>query len=85
MPRYAKFCKVLSAFPGILFFLQITTLFAKYGKTMQFNAVCSSQIVVKILMFDYSDFLGSFEPTLFALGSPWVQGGFICSCGGCII
>ena len=46
MPCNAEFCKVLSAFPGIVFFLFITTLFAKYFKMVQFKAMCSSQIVV---------------------------------------
>ena len=42
----AEFCVVLSAFPGIGFFLFKTTLFAKHFKMVQFRAVCSSQIVV---------------------------------------
>ena len=46
MPCNAEFCVVLSAFPGIIFFLFITTLFAKCLKMVQFKAVCSSQIVV---------------------------------------
>ena len=44
MPCNAEFCKVLSAFPGIVFFLFITTLFAKHFKMVQFNAMCSSQL-----------------------------------------
>ena len=46
MPYNAEFCKVLSAFSSIVFFLFKTTLFAKYFKMVQFNATCSSQIVV---------------------------------------
>ena len=46
MPCNAEFCVGLSAFYGIVFFLLITTLFAKYFKMVQFNAMCSSQIVV---------------------------------------
>ena len=46
MPCIAEFCVVLWAFPDIVFSLLITTLFAKYFKMVQFNAVCSSQIVV---------------------------------------
>ena len=46
MPCNAEFCVGLSAFYGIVFFLFITTLFAKYFKMVQFNATCSSQIVV---------------------------------------
>ena len=42
----SEFCKVLSAFSSIVFFLFKTTLFAKYFKMVQFNATCSSQIVV---------------------------------------
>ena len=46
MPCNAGFCVGLSTFPSIVFFLFITTLFAKYFKLVQFKAVCSSQIVV---------------------------------------
>ena len=46
MPCNAEFCVVLWAFPDIVFSLLITTLFTKYFKMVQFNAVCSSQIVV---------------------------------------
>ena len=46
MPCNAEFCVVLWAFPDIVFSLLITTLFAKHFKMVQFNAVCSSQIVV---------------------------------------
>ena len=46
MPCNAVFCVGLSTFPGIVFFLFITTLFAKHFKMVQFKAVCSSQIVV---------------------------------------
>lgn len=46
MPCNAEFCVGLSAFYGIVFFLFITTLFAKYFKMVQFKAMCSSQIVV---------------------------------------
>lgn len=46
MPYNAEFCVGLSAFPGIVFSLLMTTLFAKYFKMVQFNAMCSSQIVV---------------------------------------
>ena len=46
MPYNAEFCKVLSAFSSIVFFLFKTTLFAKYFKMVQFKAMCSSQIVV---------------------------------------
>ena len=46
MPCNAEFCVGLSAFPGIVFFLLMTTLFAKHFKMVQFKAVCSSQIVV---------------------------------------
>lgn len=56
-----SFFKVLSTFPGIVFFLLITTLFANNSKTMQINAVCSSKIVVKISGNYYSNFLVSFE------------------------
>ena len=46
MPCNAEFCVGLSAFHGIVFFLFITTLFAKQRKTEQINTFCSSQIVV---------------------------------------
>ena len=46
MPCNAGFCKVLSTFLCIVFFLLITTLFAKYFKMVQLGAMCSSQIVV---------------------------------------
>ena len=46
MPCNAEFCVGLSAFPGIVFSLLMTTLFAKHFKIVQFKAVCSSQIVV---------------------------------------
>lgn len=46
MPCNAEFCVDLSAFLGIVFFLLMTTLFAKYFKMVQFKAMCSSQIVV---------------------------------------
>ena len=46
MPYNAEFCKVLSAFSSIVFFLLITTLFANHFKIEQFKAMCSSQIVV---------------------------------------
>lgn len=46
MPCVAEFCKVSSAFSSIVFFLFITTLFAKHFKMVQFKAMCSSQIVV---------------------------------------
>ncbi len=46
MPCNAEFCVGLSAFHGIVFFLFITTLFAKHFKMVQFKAMCSSQIVV---------------------------------------
>lgn len=46
MPCNAEFCVGLSAFHGIVFFLFITTLFAKYFKMVQLGAMCSSQIVV---------------------------------------
>jgi hypothetical protein len=46
MPCNAEFCVGLSAFYGIVFFLFIPTLFAKYFKMVQFKAMCSSQIVV---------------------------------------
>lgn len=46
MPCIAEFCVVLSTFPGIVFFLFKTTLFAKHFKMVQFKAMCSSQIVV---------------------------------------
>ena len=46
MPYNAEFCKVLSAFSSIVFFLLITTLFANHFKMVQFKAMCSSQIVV---------------------------------------
>lgn len=46
MPCIALFCKGLSTFPGIVFSLLMTTLFAKHFKIVQFKAVCSSQIVV---------------------------------------
>ena len=44
MPYNAEFCKVLSAFSSIVFFLLITTLFANHFKIGQFKAMCSSQI-----------------------------------------
>ena len=53
MPCNAEFCVGLSAFYGIVFFLFITTLFAKYFKMVQFNATCSSQIVVSSEGSDY--------------------------------
>ena len=46
MPCIAEFFVVLSTFPGIVFFLFKTTLFAKQRKTEQINTFCSSQIVV---------------------------------------
>lgn len=46
MPCNAEFCVGLSAFPGIVFSLLMTTLFAKYFKIVQLGAMCSSQIVV---------------------------------------
>ena len=46
MPCNAEFCKVLSVFSSIVFSLLMTTLFAKCIKMVQFNAMCSSQIVV---------------------------------------
>ena len=53
MPCNAEFCVGLSAFHGIVFFLFITTLFAKYFKMVQFKAMCSSQIVVSQGGSDY--------------------------------
>ena len=53
MPCNAVFCVVLSVFPGIVIFLLMTTLFAKYFKMVQFNAMCSSQIVVSLGGSDY--------------------------------
>ena len=46
MPCNAEFCVGLSAFPGIVFSLLMTTLFAKHFKIVQLGAMCSSQIVV---------------------------------------
>lgn len=46
MPCNAKFYKVLSTFPSIVFFLLMTTLFAKHFKMTQFKVMCSSRIVV---------------------------------------
>ena len=52
MPCNAEFWNVLLAFPGIVLFLFITTLFAKYFKMVQFKAVCSSQNKgIRILRF----------------------------------
>ena len=53
MPYNAEFCKVLSAFLSIVFFLLITTLFANHFKIGQFKAMCSSQIVVSLGGADY--------------------------------
>ena len=53
LPWNAVFCKVLSAFQGIVVFFSFTTFFAKKCKTKQITSVCSSQIVVSLGSADY--------------------------------
>ena len=53
LPRNALFCKVLSAFQGIVVFFSFTTFFAKKCKMKQITSVCSSQIVVSLGSADY--------------------------------
>ena len=53
LPWNAVFCKVLSAFQGIVVFFSFTTFFAKKCKMKQITSVCSSQIVVSLGGADY--------------------------------
>ena len=48
LPWNAVFCKVLSAFQGIVVFFSFTTFFAKKCKMKQITSICSSQIVVSL-------------------------------------
>lgn len=52
-PWNAVFCKVLSAFQGIVVFFSFTTFFAKKCKMKQITSICSSQIVVSLGGADY--------------------------------
>lgn len=53
LPWNAVFCKVLSAFHGIVVFFLFTTFFTKKCKMKQITSVCSSQIVVSLGGADY--------------------------------
>ena len=53
LPWNAVFCKVLSAFQGIVVFFSFTTFFAKKCKMKQITSICSSQIVVSLGGADY--------------------------------
>ena len=53
LPWNSVFCKVLSAFQGIVVFFSFTTFFAKKCKMKQITSVCSSQIVVSLGGADY--------------------------------
>ena len=53
LPWNAVFCKILSAFQGIVVFFSFTTFFAKKCKMKQITSICSSQIVVSLGGADY--------------------------------